>query len=395
MAIIIGIDIGTTNIEYCYSDSLADYKSVYVERNPLTRYGLDVMTRITKANNGLLDEMTKVLRGSLKFRISELTHEYTQKSKLNTYTSSKCSTPTDIPDNFSSNAQRRIRIAANTTMVHILMNYDCTNLGSFPFTPVHIEEIKTTAKELGIFMDDTPVTITPGLSAFVGGDIVSGLNTIADNDNYLLIDLGTNAEMVLVSDNNAYITSAAAGPAFETCSYGHATDAVDGLVTMLETGIIDETGLLKEEYFEDGYTCNNLFFSQKKIRDFQMAKSAIRTGIDLLLKAVVEDNASPVIDSATMPVSLTSSGADLNCIKGNLKIYIAGTFGSHLNISHAIHLGMFPEWFEGRCEALGNTSLEGTLTGNDVYSIFQKNIREIVLANLPDFNDYYISNMNF
>lgn len=347
MANLLGIDIGTTNIEYAYLSSDSDNISLYIERNPLARYGLDVMTRITKANSGLLEEMGNVLRESISKKISEINH--------------------DIDS---------IKIAANTTMVHLLMKYDCTNLGSFPFSPVHLEEIQTKATELGLSSDDIPVIITPGLSAFVGGDIVSGLCTINDNDNFLLIDLGTNAEMVLVKGNVAYITSAAAGPAFETCSYGHATDAIDGLVYMLESDVMDETGLLDDEYFDNGYDCNNMHFSQKKIRDFQMAKSAIRTGIDLLVGAANSISAS-------------------RFSKDNLKIYIAGTFGAHLNIANAIRLGMFPEWFEGKCEALGNTSLAGTLTDENEYTIFQKEIREIVLANLPDFNDYYISNMNF
>lgn len=350
MAYLLGIDIGTTNIEYALSDSDSNNISLFVERNPLSKYGLDVMTRITKANSGLLDEMSTLLRKSLSNKISEILSS---------------------SDDFELCKPSIINIAANTTMVHILMNYDCTNLGSFPFSPVHIEEITTDAKTLNITDFDIPVYITPGLSAFVGGDIVSGLKVIPQSDSYLLIDLGTNAEMVLINGKNAYITSAAAGPAFETCSFGHATDAVDGLVYMLDSDVMDETGLLADEYFDDGYNCNGIHFSQKKIRDFQMAKSAIRTGIDLLVKSIDNINLKTI------------------------HIYIAGTFGAHLNISNAIRLGMFPDWFSDCTTSLGNTSLSGTLDNNHEYNIYQKNISEIVLANLPDFNDYYINNMNF
>lgn len=349
MANILGIDIGTTNIEFALFDQTTNRKVTYVERNPLSAFGLDVMTRITKANNGYLKEMSNLLRECIKSQILDMINENTLDIRK--------------PD--------CIRIAANTTMVHILMNYDCTNLGAFPFTPVHIEEINTNSNELNFSEDVIPVYITPGLTAFVGGDIVSGLKTIHSDANYILIDLGTNAEMVLVNGDDAYITSAAAGPAFETCSYGHATDAIDGMVYMLDSGVMDETGLLSDEYFDNGFDCNNMHFSQKKIRDFQMAKSAIRTGIELLVKSV--------------------DTIDFNSIN----IYIAGTFGTNLNIKNAIRLGMFPEWFMGRTTSLGNTSLAGTLTETKEYEILDKNIREIVLANLPDFNDYYISNMNF
>jgi len=366
MSYILGIDIGTTNIEYAFADSFGHIKSNKCVRNPLSRFGLDVMTRITRANEGRLDEMAGLLRTSLKEAISTMLAQ----SNL---------TVTDI---------QCINIAANTTMVHILMNYDCTYLGKYPFSPVHTEAISTDSLILGINPVSStsgisldypiPVNITRGFSAFVGGDIYSGLKTLPDCDDYLFIDLGTNAEMVLLLGSTAYITSAAAGPAFETCAVGHATDAIDGLVYMLDHYIVDDTGLLSDEYFDQGYDYQNMHFSQKKIRDIQMAKSAIRTGIELLIK---------------------ESSADTSA----LKVYIAGTFGYNLNIPNSIRLGMFPSWFNNCSTAVGNTALKGTFLSKDdtVFNTCYQNIsdkikiREIVLANIPDFNDLYIEYMNF
>lgn len=354
MAYIIGIDIGTTNIEYALINQAEEKLYGHIERNPLFKYGQDVMTRITKANNGLLEEMSITLRHSLNEQIEHI-----------------------IADN--PNKDYMIRIAANTTMVHILMGYDCTNLAGFPFEPVHIEEIETTSDVLDLCTESIPVTITPGLSAFVGGDIVSGLSTLPPKDNFLFIDLGTNAEMVLVQGNNAYLTSAAAGPAFETCSFGHATDALDGLAYMLQKGIIDENGLLCDECFDNGYDYREMHFTQHKIRDLQMAKSAIRTGIDYLFSEYE-----------------TQTGISVsNIINSDFKIYIAGTFGAHLNIVNAIYIKMFPDWFSCRCKLLGNTSLSGTLSTNRIYDIYNKNLRHIQLANMPDFNERYIDNINF
>jgi len=393
MSITIGIDIGTTNIEYAFSYSLSNDVSLYIERNPLSRYGLDVMTRITKANNGLLAEMSQCLRRSICDKINEILRIEGAKPQP------KAQVSFPMPDmpNYSSLDFKleKINIAANTTMIHILMNYDCTNLGSFPFSPVHTEAINTSAKLLRISAYDIPVSITPGLSAFVGGDIVSGLSVIQKQDNYLLIDLGTNAEMVLVKGNDAYITSAAAGPAFETCSYGHATDAIDGMVYMLDSAVMDETGLLCDEYFDSGYDCNGMHFPQKKIRDFQMAKSAIRTGIELLIKSVNKSQPQRFSISTDENNSLDHSCSCALTSNTDFTIYIAGTFGQHLNIANAIRIGMFPDWFNGRCKALGNTSLAGTLSDSSEYSIFTKNIKEIVLANIPEFNEYYINYMNF
>lgn len=347
---IIGIDIGTTNIEYILTDENKKPLSDLLDPNPLSAFGLDVMTRIAKANDGKLGEMSSILRDTLKKDILKLTDGYS---------------PADILS---------IRIAANTTMVHILMNYDCKNLGSYPFSPVHIEEINTFSDTIGLTDDlSIPVNITPGFSAFVGGDILSGLKTLPDCDDHLFIDLGTNAEMVLNLGSSTYITSAAAGPAFETCSKGHASDAIDSLIYMLENNIMDDTGLLSDEYFDSGYDCMGMHFSQKKIRDMQMAKSAIRTGIDLLISSAVK-----------------GLSADER-ITDTLKVFIAGTFGYNLDIDNCIKLGMFPSWFKDKAIAVGNTSLKGTLING---SYINKNIREIFLANLPDFNDCYIKNMN-
>ena len=117
---ILGIDIGTTNIEFAVTDISSNDISLSVMPNPLSKYGLDVMTRISKANDGKLDEMSTLLRLFLHDKISEIV---------------------DV------NNLTQIRIAANTTMVHILMSYDCTNLGAFPFSPVHIEKIHSSSKD--------------------------------------------------------------------------------------------------------------------------------------------------------------------------------------------------------------------------------------------------------
>lgn len=354
MAYIIGIDIGTTNIEYAFINQYEEKLINYIERNPLSQYGQDVMTRITKANDGLLKEMSIILRHSLNLQIERII-------------------------SYKPNQDYRIRIAANTTMVHILMGYDCTNLAGFPFEPVHTEEIETISDALDFYEKNIPVTITPGLSAFIGGDIVSGLSTLPKKDNFLFIDLGTNAEMVLVQGNDAYLASAAAGPAFETCTYGHATDALDGLTYMLQKGIVDENGLLSDEYFEKGFDYREMHFTQRKIRDLQMAKAAIRTGIDYLF--------SEYENKTDIAVS--------NIINPDFKIYIAGTFGANLNVINAIYIRMFPDWFSCRCKLLGNTSLAGTLSSFKEYDIYNKNLHHIQLANMPDFQKRYINNINF
>lgn len=352
MGLKLAIDIGTTNIEY---ELFGDISKVMCVKNQTSSYGLDVMTRIDKANCGLLNEISSAMRNQLRNDIHNLTDS--------------CS----LSD---------ICISANTTMVHLLMGYSCENLGVYPFTPVHTEAITTSAKQLEISDSDIPVYITNGLSAFVGGDIVSGLSTLpATNDTYLFLDLGTNAEMVLYKNDIYYVTSAAAGPAFETHSKGMASKVIDGMSNMLNMGIIDDSGLLCDDYFDNGYTYSSLsfvrqeetdiLFTQKKIRDLQMAKSAVKTGIELLLR-----------ESNTAPSELSS-------------VYLAGAFGTNLNVYSACNIGLLPEGFQAlNITALGNTSLKGAKLHKS-FNTGNKKIREIYLNNLSDFDSLFIENLNF
>ena len=221
----LGIDIGTTNIEYALADDLTKIVYQKSRKNPLSNFGLDVMTRISRACEGKLDMMSQTLKDALSQDIDNIV----RKSGIS------------IAD------VKSINIAANTTMVHILMNYDCENLGRYPFSPVHTDAIQSDSSIIGLTDKiSLSVNITQGFSAFVGGDIYSGLKTLPTCDDYLFIDMGTNAEMVLVTGSNIYITSAAAGPAFETCAIGHASDAIDALADMLSLNVMDESGLLDD-----------------------------------------------------------------------------------------------------------------------------------------------------
>lgn len=350
----IAIDIGTTNIEYALCDEAHNIIHTQIQTNVNQKYGLDVMTRITKANEGNLSSMTSDLRASLTEICSSYISDY------------------DIKD---------IVIAGNTTMIHILMGYDCSTLGVYPFVPYNKNSISCNASDIGIthIVDSAniglhniniPVYIFPCISAFIGGDIVSGLTCIPHSQGTLFIDMGTNAEMVLYSHNATYCLSAAAGPAFETHSRGKASDVVSALSDMLDKGIIDDTGLLSDEYFEKGITVADIHFSQKKIRDLQCAKSAIRTGIELLIK---------------------ESGLSVGDITN---VYIAGNLGINLDAPKAAHIGLIPCALVSKITLSGNTSLIGACRYFDT-NTSDLSMTHIELASLPDFNDLYIQNINF
>ena len=342
------IDIGTTNIEAALTDGAPDIMSTILRPNVNKRFGRDVMTRITQAERGNLYQMSTELRQQLAEIIGELISEV------------------DIS---------KIVIACNTTMTHILLEEDCHNLGAYPFSPVHIEQVNIMSSDIDIYDKPVPVTVLPGFSAYVGGDIMAGvisLDLFRRQGKSLLIDLGTNGEMVYhdSASGKTLMTSTAAGPAFELAGRAKATEIIEGIATLRQQDIIDETGLLTDEYFDTGYRYKEVNITQQLIRDVQTAKSAIRAGIEILL---------------------SKTGTD---VPDN--IFIAGAFGDNLDIDSAIAIGMFPEGFKDHITLCGNTSLKGAIkyASGEATISEENNFSEIYLAMEDSFNDMYISNMN-
>ena len=320
-----------------------------------------------------------------------------------------------------------IVISGNTTMLHLLMGYNCEGLGVHPFTPVNIDWIEGTDEEiLRRGTGRVKVTLLAGISTFVGGDIVSGLYACGFGEREeidLLVDLGTNGELALGNKEKLLVASTAAGPAFEggNISCGMAsvagaicavavedksvhlqtikdappigicgTGVVEAVAELLKEGLMDETGALAEEYFEKGFPLSEcsgrgfpersgrtIVFTQKDIREVQLAKAAILAGIETLL----------------LRYGISKEEV--------ARVYIAGGFGYKLNLQKAMAIGMLPKEFAGRVEAVGNSSLAGAvkyLTERGGECEINKLINiseEIRLAGDEAFQDYYINAMFF
>ena len=367
----IAIDIGTTNIEaalvkYDTENGIGicagphRVMSTISQPNVNRKYGRDVMTRITQAERGHLHEMSTDLRQQISDIIRGLISD-AENHCLN-----------DTSDGGISIS--RIVIACNTTMTHILLEEDCHNMGVYPFRPVHTERIDVMSTEI-------PVTILPGFSAYVGGDILSGtmaIDLFGRKGRTLFIDLGTNGEMVYYDSDSGrvLVTSTAAGPAFELAGRAKATEIIEGMAFLRNNGIIDETGLLSDEYFDAGYKYKEVNITQKLIRDVQMSKAAIRAGIEILLQRAGKQN-----------VSLSDREEDV--------IFISGAFGENLDIDAAITLGMLPEAFRDRVILCGNTALSGAIKAivSDTVVTPPTGYEEIYLSMEEGFSELYMNNM--
>lgn len=395
----IGIDIGTTTLAaslVSLSDGTVRHTSTAI--NKQRAYGADVITRIKASMEGKSEVLKKCIRdGLFELILGVLRETGTDASQI-----------------------KKLAIAGNTTMGHLLMGYPLETLGSYPFTPVNIQMIELSFLDLFQTTElNAPVTILPGISAFVGGDIAAGLLACgfdqADKP-CLLIDLGTNGELAIGNKQRIMVTSTAAGPAFEggniSCGVGSIAGAISkvritennnivetighkppvgicgtGVIELaselLRSGLMDETGLLTEEYFEGGYPVaadeegTEIIVTQKDIRELQLAKAAIRAGIETLLHRY--------------GTSYEEIGS----------VYLAGGFGYQLDLAKAVHIGLLPEELSGKVIAAGNTSLGGVIrymTDASAKERLQQIIKassEIHLSNDEEFNRTYIENMNF
>lgn len=387
----IGIDLGTTTIVYELYDANtnATLKTV-ASANSQRIFGADVVSRMEQSNNGRKDLLKNTLRQQMKKDIAVLMEGRD---------------PKEI---------EKVAISANTPMVHLLMGYSCEGLGKHPFTPETLDPVRTDTRALNLLEKETPVRVTEGISAYVGGDILAGLASVKilqEKKATLFIDLGTNAEMALWNGRNKiYVTSAPAGPAFEaaniSCGVGSIEGAVSGICIengeqtlrvigdqkpigfcgsgileavyeLRRNGLMDETGLLEDEYFEKGYPVARLRITQQDIRQIQLAKAAVYSAIAILMEKA-------------------------KIVSGQIeKVYLAGGFGYYLNVEKAIGIGMFPTAFDGKIKAVGNTSLQGTkeivnarITPDDLCKI--KNVcEEIYLSNEKDFQEIFLNCMNF
>lgn len=329
------LDLGTTTVAGYYMDGTEKKEISFI--NPQRRYGADVISRIKAAGEGNGGRLKELIRSAVFSNIEKDCQVY---------------------------------LSGNTTMLHLFEGLEVEGLGRAPYTPVTLDKHSYEVHRRGITYT---VHALEGISSFVGADIVSGIRELEmdrKEEITLLVDLGTNGEMVLGNSQKLLVTSTAAGPAFESNGLAlqlHASGLIDLLYEMREKEIIDSNGTLADAFFHEGYEG----MTQDLIRELQMAKAAIRTGITLLLQeyGITEEEVT--------------------------KVYLAGGMGRFINIEKAAALGLLPREFVKKTEAVGNTSLLGCIHYGDIPWERPKVVKEVVLAEMPGFQELYIQEMNF
>lgn len=384
------IDLGTTTVAMALIDrTTAELRKTVVFENPQRRHGSDVISRIQSSLQGEGKDLKREITSAIKKHASLLCAENEQ-------------TQQEITD---------CLIAGNTAMIHLLMGYDCSPLAKSPFVP-------TETSPAPFRHGSCDICILPWFSAFVGGDITAGIYACGMEEpagsTTLLIDLGTNGEMILRHDGHFYSAATAAGPAFEGNGLSCGSPAIPGAIRnvrlrklrpaldtignklptgicgsgavslcaeILRHGYMTKEGILTSHFPPDGillgYSPSHtpLLFTAEDLRNIQLSVAAIAAGIDTLTR-----------EAGISPSDISSA-------------YLGGGFGFYLDPDACRELGLFSSLPVSRIRPMGNTCLRGLFRcacEPDTPTLLTRPSAHLVsLADHPYFRQQFVAHMTY
>ncbi|MFB6290671.1 MAG: ASKHA domain-containing protein [Candidatus Bipolaricaulia bacterium] len=412
-------DIGTTTVAG-YGLDLETGRTLNVDsrENPQGKFGADVVSRIKYARedeNGLERLQSEIVRA-----INELVREFVEARNI------------DRKDIF------RATFVGNTTMLHLLAGVDPTRLDQAPYIPAFTDSQWFDAEELGVKINPKgKLVLLPSLAGYVGADVIGGIletDMHKSEELNLLVDIGTNGEMVLGNRDKMYAASTAAGPAFEGANIKQGMTARSGAVSHVEiredgqleieviddkeptglcgSGIVDTVGeLLKAGLIgEKGRLVSKseaptepivnslgkrlidiedekafllyrdedpVFVTQQDVREVQLAKGAIRAGVEVLLE---EFGAEPEeID----------------------RVFLAGAFGNYLRKENIMRMGVLPQIDLNKVTPVGNAAGQGgklaLINRGKMKEADQlpRDVEYVELSFRSDFTEKFMSAMSF
>ncbi len=415
----LAVDIGTTTVVAKLID-LADGKLIAAEAdfNPQSIHGDDVVSRITFAQT---DEHLTELQRLIVECINNLIVRLCKKTEID------------------SDCICEMAVVGNTTMTHILLHLPVAQLGQAPYRAYSLGAHDVPAKDLNIKINpQTNIHTVENIAGFVGSDIVAAALAVDINlaeQLTLLVDIGTNGELVCGDKNRLYAASCAAGPALEGARISQGSRAVNGAIeavytneddidvdvigdnppcsicgsglvdavaVMLDLGVLDSTGRIikpasaktkipsalarriiirnDQPAFVIAFAQDDtpaVVLTQQDVREVQLAKAAIAAGIRLLLKK-------------------------LNLKEDDIQqILLAGAFGNYIRRSSALRIGLLPDVPEERIHFVGNAASSGARmillnrTARELAGHLARRIQYVEIAHEPEFMNIYTDSMTF
>ncbi|MFQ5898643.1 MAG: ASKHA domain-containing protein [Candidatus Methylomirabilia bacterium] len=415
----LAVDIGTTSvvttlIELESGEQLASVSSL----NPQAVFGGDLMSRIAFAqfNEGNLKKLQSRIIGLLNEQIEQVVEESGVLAKW----------------------IYKVVVVGNTCMHHILLGIDPSYVGLAPYAPVMRHPLTLPARELYLRVNpEARVCLLPIVAGFVGADAVAvalATRIYDSREIRIAVDIGTNGEVLLGSEEQLWAASAPAGPALEAAQIKHGmrgalgaidkvwveddlrihtigeaaplgicgSGIIDALAALLDVGIIDSTGLIGADdrgqlspslrdrvlvrgeerqvilvrQGEAGAT-QEIVLTQDDVRQVQLAKGAIASGVRMLQHV------------AGIPDEQVT------------ELMLAGAFGNYLSIPSALRIGLIPSLPPERIRYVGNAAALGAQlclvseAERERAERIAQRIDHISLAAHPDFQEIFVECMNF
>jgi len=405
----IALDLGTTTLAAYLIDLGMQRKiSAFARFNPQRRYGADVLSRIHYVQQ-YGEKGIRELRSSLLEELSGMIRDLLGPSGIK---------PEEVVVT---------TVVGNPTMLHLFLGVDPRGIGEAPFTPVWRKGLTFLGREVGLPLHpEGEVYLFPLVSGYVGADTVAGVLATGlhrRDELALFLDLGTNGEIVLGGKRRLMACSAAAGPAFEGGRIVYGMPAVEGAIAhvdldggelslqvigegeptglcgtglvdlvavLLEANLVDPTGRLTERpqspFFEkmEGLGKERRFSLSDKValyqgdvRELQLAKAALRAGIEVLLERM----------------RVSAEEVD--------RVYLAGAFGSEMRPESLARIGLLPEELTGKTVLVGNAAGLGAalaLLNAELLSEAERiarSIEYIELSREAAFSRKFVAHMKF
>ncbi len=407
----LAVDIGTTKLAaYLVNLETGETAAKTGAMNPQIAYGEDVISRIAYANDH--PDGAQTLQAKLVARLDHLVEELCAEAKV-------------------SRAQVvEAVIVGNTAMHHLFVGLPVKQLGEAPYVAAVGEAMEFPASQVGLRLAvGAYVYLPPNIAGYVGADHVSmllGAGLQDTTQTSVALDIGTNTEISLFHAGKHYSCSCASGPAFEGAHIADGMRAapgaiervridgetvqvhtigggapvgicgsgiLDAVAELLKSALLDARGVLKGQHpllrvvknrtefiltpAEKSGTGRDVAVSRQDVNEIQLAKGAIRAGIEILLKeAGIEDQ--------------------------DIELFVvAGAFGTYLDLESAIRIGMFPDLPRPRFKQVGNAAGGGArklLVSKQQRRLADEIAREVNYVELavhPDFMKVYVKALTF
>ena len=386
----VAFDIGTTTVVGYLLRGNGEELGSAGRLNPQMAYGADVISRINYCLENTQEPLTSVIRNTLKEQILHL-----------------CET-----QGISDTEIRTVAVVGNTCMHHMLMAIDPRPLVTPPYSPGEKRALQASAMDLLGICPNATVRVFPNIAGFVGGDTVGCMTALQFDkltEPSLLIDIGTNGELVMTDGKKMLACSTAAGPAFEgakiSCGMRAADGAIDhvwiengevccsvlgdkepvgicgsalldAIAVFLDLECIGESGrVLTDDKLL--HLKGNVALTQNDVNELQFAKGAIAAGIEMM-------------------------AADLDLDLHDIQaVYLAGAFGNYMNPDSACRIGLIPSYLRSRIKPCGNAAGKGSqmaAVSREAYAYADMLATAsdfLDLAAQPDFQDTYVEHLCF